>query len=146
MLGEPLATAAEQQGLVVRLVDGFISDFQPTFVFVNPQFAAENPELLVQFMIAYLQGCRDISGDDWASEENLAMLQEATGVDAALIQQAARTYCEPNGEVDTADLEALQAFFGDRGLLEYDEPLDVATIVDTSYAEQALAEIGPYEE
>jgi NitT/TauT family transport system substrate-binding protein len=146
MLGEPLVTAAEQEGILVRLVDGFISDFQPTFVFVNPSFAADNPDLLRRFMVAYLQGCRDIAGDDWATDENVAILEEATGVDAELIKQAARTYCEPDGEVDLEDLDTLQAFFGDRGLLEYDEPLDVTAIVDTTYAEEAVVVLGPYEE
>lgn len=146
MLGEPLVTAAEQEGVLVRLVDGFISDFQPTFVFVNPEFAAENPDVLTRFMVAYLQGCRDIAGDDWATDENVALLEEATGVEAELIQQAARTYCEPDGEVDLEDMDTLQAFFGDRGLLEYDEPLDVTTIVDATFAEEAVVVLGPYEE
>jgi ABC-type nitrate/sulfonate/bicarbonate transport system substrate-binding protein len=145
MLGEPLASQAEQNGIAVRLVDNFISDFQPTFVWVNPGFAEEHPEIVVGFVTAYLQACRDISGDDWASEENLSLLEEATGVPAEVIAASSRTYCEPNGEIDVADLEALQAFFAERGLLEYEEPLDINTYIDTSYVEQALEELGPYE-
>src|SRR5690606_6791420 len=52
MLGEPLATQAEQNGIAVRLTDDFVSDFQPTFVFVNTSFAEENRDLVVNFLAA----------------------------------------------------------------------------------------------
>ncbi len=146
MLGEPLATAAENQGIAVRLADDFISDFQPTFVYVNPSFAEENPELVVGFVEAFLQGCRDLTGDDWANDENLALLNRQTRVDIDLIEQSSRTYCEPNGEIDATDLQTLQEFFAARGLLDYDELLDVESFIDRSYVEQALEEIGRYEE
>jgi NitT/TauT family transport system substrate-binding protein len=146
MLGEPLATAAENEGIAVRLADGFISDFQPTFVYVNPGFAEENPELVTGFMAAFLEGCRDLTADDWANDENLDLLNRQTRVDVELIEQSSRTYCEPNGEIDAADLQTLQEFFAARGLLDYDELLDVESFIDRSYVEQALEEIGRYEE
>lgn len=146
MLGEPLATAAENQGIAVRLANDFISDFQPTFVYVNPSFAEENPELVTDFIAGFLQGCRDLMSDDWDSDENLSLLNERTGVDVELIKQSSRTYCEPNGEIDAGDLETLQEFFAARGLLDYDEMLDVESFIDRSYVEQALEEIGRYEE
>lgn len=142
MLGEPIATRAEQEGIAVRLVDGFATDFQPTFVYVNPQFAEDNPELVTNFMQGYLRGCRDLMADDWASDENLAIIEEYTGVSPDLIRESARTYCEPNGEVHIDDLATLQEFFAERGLLEYEELFDVNELVDSSYAEAAVKEIG----
>ena len=142
MLGEPLATLAEQQGLAVRLDVDFPADFQPTFVWVNPDFASDSPELVTGFMEGMLRGCRDLRADDWNSDENLAILNSYTNVDPALIKEAARTYCEPNGAVDADDLATLQDFFMERGLLEYDEPIDVATLIDTQYVEAALEEVG----
>lgn len=146
MLGEPLATQAEREGLVVRLADDFISDFQPTFVYVNPEFAEENRDLVVGFLKAFLNGCRDLTGDDWASDENLAHLEAQTGVPPDLIRESARTYCEPNGEVNVDDVATLQEFFAERGLLEYDEMMDVESFIDRSFAEEAVDEIGPYGE
>jgi NitT/TauT family transport system substrate-binding protein len=146
MLGEPLATQAERDGVAVRLVDDFATDFQPTFVYVNPDFAEENPELVVGFLAGFLQGCRDLLADDWASAENLDFLNRQTRVPVDLIEEAARTYCEPNGEIDVADLETLQEFFAERGLLDYEEMLDVESFIERSYAEEALEIIGSYEE
>lgn len=142
MLGEPLATRAEQEGLIVRLEADSPVGFQPTFVWVNPGFAADSPDLVTGFMAGMMRGCRDLLSDDWDSDENLAILETYTGVPAELSREAARSYCEPNGEVNLADLETLQTFFAERGLLEYDVMQDVNTLVDTSFAEQAVEEIG----
>ena len=143
MLSEPLATQAEQQGIAVRLEAEFPADFQPTFVWPNPEFAADNHELVVGFLAGMLRGCRDLLADDWASDTNLAILQQYTNVAPELIRSAARTYCESNGAVDAQDLATLQEFFGDRGHLEYDELVDVATLIDSSYMDEALALVGP---
>jgi NitT/TauT family transport system substrate-binding protein len=145
MLGEPVATLAEQQGIAVRLDVDFPADFQPTFAWANPDFAADNPELVTGFAAGLMQGCRDLWADDWDSDENLAILNSYTNVDPELIREASRTWCHPNGTVNIDNLETLQEFFGDRGLLEYDEPIDITTIVDMSYVDAALEEIGEFE-
>ena len=142
MLGEPIATLAEQQGIAVRLDVDFPADFQPTFVWVNPDFAADEPDLVTGFVAGMMQGCRDLWSDDWDSDENLAIINKYTNVEASLIRESSRTWCEPNGTLRLDDLETLQAFFGDRELLEYDEPLDIESIIDRSYVEAALEKIG----
>jgi NitT/TauT family transport system substrate-binding protein len=142
MLGEPLATMAEQAGVAVRLDVEFPADFQPTFVWVNPDFAAESPELVTGFAAGMMRGCRDLRAEDWASDENLSILNSYTNVPIDLIRESARTYCEPNGAVNVDDVATLQEFFMERGLIEYDEPLDVATLIDTQFVEAALEEIG----
>lgn len=142
MLGEPLVTQAEKNGLVVRLDADFPENFQPTFVWVNPAFAEKTPDLVTGFMAGMLRGCRDLWSDDWDSDENLAILESYTKVPPDLIREAARTYCEPNGDIHADDLNTLQTFFEDRGLLEYDTPLDVETLIDRSFAEEAVKIIG----
>jgi hypothetical protein len=89
-----------------------------------------------------MRGCRDLRAEDWASDENLSILNSYTNVPIDLIRESARTYCEPNGAVNVDDLATLQEFFMERGLIEYDEPLDVATLIDTQFVEAALEEIG----
>lgn len=146
MLGEPLATRALQEDLISILDDDFISDFQPTFVWVNPEFAEENRELVVAFLSAYLQASRDMMGDDWDSDENLAILEEYTSVAPELIRESSRSYWEVNGEIREQDLTALQEFFAERDLLEYDELIDPEELIDRSFVEEALEEIGRAEE
>ncbi|HUG14277.1 MAG TPA: ABC transporter substrate-binding protein [Thermomicrobiales bacterium] len=145
MLGEPLATQAERNGIAVRLDTDFPANFQPTFIWVNPDFARDHPDLTTGFMAGMMLGCRDLWSDDWDSDENLAILNQYTNVPADLIREAARTYCEPNGDVSLDDLATLQQFFADRGLLEYDALLDVETLVDRMFADRARDEVGSFE-
>jgi NitT/TauT family transport system substrate-binding protein len=146
MLGEPLATRAVQEGLVSILAEDFISDFQPTFVWVNPQFAEENRDVVVAFLAAYLQASRDMIGETWDSEENLQILEEYTSVTPELIRESSRSYWEPNGEIRAQDLTTIQEFFAERGLLEYEEMIDPDEIIDRSYVEEALEIIGRHED
>jgi NitT/TauT family transport system substrate-binding protein len=145
MLGEPLATQAERNGIAVRLTSDFPENFQPTFIWVNPDFALDHPDLTTGFMAGMMLGCRDLWGDDWDSDENLSILNKYTNVPADLIREAARTYCEPNGEINIEDLATLQQFFADRGLLEYTELLAVEDLIDRSFADAAREEVGRFD-
>lgn len=142
ILGEPLVTLSEDQGLVARLSEDFIDGFTSTVIYYNKEWATANPELAKGFVKAYIRGARDLNGDAWYDEENLAIIEEYTGVPAAVVARANRSYHDPNGVVPIDDLEELQRFFMEQGQLSYDEPIDLTPLVNTSYAEQAIEELG----
>ncbi|MCB9128048.1 MAG: ABC transporter substrate-binding protein [Ardenticatenales bacterium] len=142
ILGEPLVTLAEQEGLVARLSEDFIDDFTSTVVYVNKEWAAANPTLVEGFVRAYLRGARDLNGDAWFDEANLAIIEANTGVPAAIVANANRSYHDPNGDVPVEDIAILQEFFKSQGELSYDELLDIAPYVNTSYAEAAVESLG----
>ena len=117
ILGEPLATLAEDQGLITRLSEDFIEGFTSTVIFYNTEWAAANPELAAGFVKAFIRGARDLNGDAWYDPENLAIIEKYTGVPAEVVARANRSYHDPNGEVPLEDLMELQRFFGDQGQL-----------------------------
>jgi NitT/TauT family transport system substrate-binding protein len=142
ILGEPLATLAEDQGLVARLSEDFIDGFTPTVIYYNKDWATANPDLAEGFVKAYLRGARDLNGDAWYDEENLAIIEQYTGVPADVVARANRSYHDPNGVVPVDDLAELQRFFAEQGQLSYDEPLDLSQFVNTRYAEAAVEALG----
>jgi NitT/TauT family transport system substrate-binding protein len=142
ILGEPLATLAEDQGLITRLSQDFITDFTSTVIYYNKEWATANPELAAGFVKAYIRGARDLNGDAWYEPENLAIIEKYTGVPAEVVGRANRSYHDPNGEVPLEDLMTLQQFFADEGQLSYTEPVDLSQFVNTSYAEAALEALG----
>ena len=146
MIGEPLATRAERDGIAVRLAADFpVQDVQPTVILANTDFAGDNPAAVEGFVTAYLRAARDLTGPGFKDPANLAIVEEYTGVPAALIADAVQPLYFPNGEIDAAGFNKLQTFFRERGQLEYDEDIDPATFVETRYVEAALAALGPYQ-
>lgn len=142
ILGEPLATLAEDQGLITRLTEDFIEGFTSTVIYYNKEWSAANPELAAGFVKAYLRGARDLNGDAWYDPENLAIIEKYTGVPADVVARANRSYHDPNGNVPLEDLMELQRFFGDQGQLSYTDPIDMSQFINSSYVEAALEELG----
>ncbi|HEV2527266.1 MAG TPA: ABC transporter substrate-binding protein [Thermomicrobiales bacterium] len=144
MIGEPLATQAELDGLAVRLLPDFpVQDIQPTAIIGNDDFLATNPEAATGFVAGYLKAARALSGDGSKDPGVLAIIQEYTGVPPELAARAIPPVYQPDGRIDVASLGQLQSFFRERGQLEYDTDIDPATIADLRYVEGALALIGP---
>ncbi|HXF60826.1 MAG TPA: hypothetical protein VNK95_04375, partial [Caldilineaceae bacterium] len=142
ILGEPLATLAEDQGLIARLSEDFIEGFTPTVIFYNAEWAAANPELAQGFVKAFLRGARDLNGDAWYDPENLAIIEKYTGVPADVVGRANRSYHDPNGQVPLEDLMELQRFFRDQGQLSFEEEIDLGQFINSRYAETAVEELG----
>ncbi|MCZ7567490.1 MAG: ABC transporter substrate-binding protein [Ardenticatenaceae bacterium] len=142
ILGEPLATLAEDQGLIARLTQDFLSDFTPTVVYYNKPWGQEHPDLARRFVKAYLRGARDLLGDKWYDPQNLAIIEKYTKVPADVVKRANRSYHDPNGVVPLNDLMALQDFFRAQGELNYDKDIDLARFVNQSYADEAVKELG----
>lgn len=142
ILAEPLATFAEDQGLIARLSEDFLEGFTPTVIYFNKEWAAANPELAQGFVTAFLKGARDLNGENWYDEANLALIEGVTNIPADVISRANRSYHDPNGYVPVEDLMALQSFFRAEGQLNYDEDIDISQFINTSYVEQALEDLG----
>lgn len=142
ILGEPLATLAEDQGFIVRLSEDFIADFTSTVIYYNVDWAQANPELADGFVLAFMRGARDLNGDAWFDEENLTIIEKYTGVPVDVIARANRSYHDPNGLVPLDDLMELQRFFNAQGQLNYDEEIDMSVFINSSHAQAALEQLG----
>ena len=147
MVGEPLATKAEQDGIAVRLATDFpVQDVQPTVIVANSDFVRDNPDAVTGLVTAYLKACRDLSGAGFTDPANLAIIEEYTGVPASLVGAAVQPVYAVDGEIDVDGLNKLQAFFREQNQLEYDDDLDPASFVDTRFVDAALAALGPASE
>lgn len=142
MVGEPVATAAEQQGIAVRLLSDFpVQDIQPTAVYANQAFLDENPDAAAGLVTAYLKASREVMDGGFGDPTILAIIEQYTGVPAALVAQAVSPVYAVDGRIDLAGLQTLQAFFRAQGQLEYETDIDPASFVDTRYVDAALQEL-----
>jgi NitT/TauT family transport system substrate-binding protein len=95
MLGEPLATLAEDRGQIVRLSDDFINGVQVTAVYFAGDFMRRHPQEAVGFMVAWLRACRDLSGDGFRSDAVARIVEKYTGVSADVVKRTHRPSTNP---------------------------------------------------
>jgi len=144
MVGEPLATKAEQDGIAVRLASDFaVQNIQPTVIIGNSGWLEGNPDLAAGLVAGYLKAARDLSSGGFSDPATLAIIEQYTQVPADLIAASVKPVYSVDGHIDLQSIEIMQQFFRDQDLLEYDENIDPASIVDTQYVDAALALIGP---
>lgn len=142
MVGEPLATRAEQGGLAVRLLPDFpVQDIQPTMIFGNESWLEANPDAASAFVAGYLRAARDLT-TNFNDPLHLAIIQKYTDVPPELIAQSVKPVYSTDGSISVESLALLQRFFRERGQLDYAEDLDPTTLIDTRYVDEANALLG----
>ncbi len=144
MLGEPLATLAEDRGQIVRLSEDFINGVQVTAVYFSGDFMRRHPREAVGFMVAWLRASRDLYGDGYHRDVIARIVEKYTGVPAEVVKKARPPFHEPNGRMNPNDFARLQEFFKKRGLLTYDHGLPPSAYIDASFVQQALQIVGPF--
>lgn len=144
LLGEPLATLAEDKGQIVRLSEDFVNGVQVTAVYYSGAFLREHPKEAVGFLVAWLKASRDLYGDGYRRDDIARIVEKYTGVPASVVKKARPPYHEPNGKMNLNDFTRLQDFFRKRGELTYDKALDPSAYIDASTMRDALAIAGPF--
>jgi NitT/TauT family transport system substrate-binding protein len=140
ILGEPLATINQDKGLVKVLANDFIDGFASTFLYMGRPLLDDRPEAASGFMRAYLRACRDLQGD-YMSQDIAQIVEKYTQVPADVTMRAALPTYDPNGAINVADITTLQSYFQQRGVLEYDELLDMSAFIDQRLAQGVAAEL-----
>jgi ABC-type nitrate/sulfonate/bicarbonate transport system substrate-binding protein len=141
VIPEPLATVAGRRIDTVRLAGNIRPGALLTATSYNTEWAESNPDAANAFMTEYLRGARNIQGA-WTSEENLSMISDYMEVPADLIEAAGKPYIDPNLAIDTESLTALQEFVMNTGELDYDELLSSDDVINPSYRQHAIDELG----
>ena len=145
---EPLMQSAEQRGIGKILLTGdrIYLNQQVAVLLYSSEFCGKT-DLARRFMTAYLKGVRDYN-DAFAKNKDRAdivdILSKNTNVKkpelyAAMVMPG----LDPNGAVDLAGMTSDMEWYLAKGFLK--EKVDVSKVVDTSFQEQALKRLGPYQ-
>jgi NitT/TauT family transport system substrate-binding protein len=153
MTNEPTATRAVQEGVAVRVAgnDEIYPGQQTAVVLYSERFARERPQVALKFMRAYLRAVRDyndalkdghIAGAN--ADDVISILTEYTFIKDPNVHRAIMPPAiDPDGRLGLASLRNDLAFFKEQRLVQ-DPAMTVENIIDTSFAEQAVKELGPY--
>ncbi len=144
---EPFITLGKQQGIVEVLVSAekLAPGREITDVFFSSGFA-RNQQVASNFLVAYLKGVRDFDQIffDNVGDRDVAVAQLIKHLpvkDPALYANMSMPYFNPDGRVNTADIQDQQEWYVSQGQVQ--QPIDVARVVDNRFAEFALGVLGP---
>ena len=153
MTNEPTSTTAVQTGLAVRIAgnDEIYPAQQTAVVLYSEIFARQKPQIAHKFMRAYVKAVRDyndalrdgrIAGPN--ADEVIATLVEHTFIkDPAIYRSITPAAIDPDGRMNMDGLRNDLQFFKEQKLLQ-DPAITVERIIDTSFVEKAVQELGPY--
>jgi NitT/TauT family transport system substrate-binding protein len=153
MTNEPTSTQAVKQGLAVRIAgnDELYPDQQTAVVLYAEAFMRQRPQIALKFMRAYIRAVRDyndalkdgkLAGPN--ADEVISVLTEFTFIkDPKVHREITPAAIDPDGRLSLKGLRTDLAYFKELKLLA-DPSMTVERIVDTSIAEQAVKELGPY--
>lgn len=145
MTGEPFVSQLENQGLAVRFMGN--SELQGRgqqlgAVTYSRQFAV-NTDLARRWMIAYVKGLRDYNDAFGPMQKNrgqiIDMLIKHTSVkERGLYEQMRPAGLHPDGRLD---LDYIRFEMNNYGVADR---LQLSQVVDASFLDYALAQLGPY--
>ena len=153
MTNEPTASEAVKEGLAVRVAgnDEIYPDQQTAVVIYSEVFTRKRPEVALKFMRAYIKAIREyndalkdgrIAGPN--ADDVISTLTEYTFIkDARLHREITPAAIDPDGRMNLRGLANDLQFFKERKLIQ-DPAITVERIIDTSFAEEAVKELGPY--
>ncbi|HWK94517.1 MAG TPA: ABC transporter substrate-binding protein [Pseudolabrys sp.] len=143
MLAEPFATMSEQKGTGVRLGTTHDRNEQILVIKTSADWAKQNPNIVGNFLIAFLKGARDLAGDGFRKPENLAILEKYTKVPQAVIAASMTPVIPVDGALNVDSIMKQQRFYSERGYITDKVILEPASFIDTSYLKSANETLGP---
>ena len=148
---EPFLTQALRAKIAVELRQSNVSELGgpggsrlAVPLVYSETFARDRPAAQA-FMDAYVEGVRaynDAFIKGLNKDHVFAVLAPRSGVDEATIRATYPAGLDPDQRVDVASVARMQDFFIRQKLL--DAPADLSKLIDPSFAQAAVARLGPY--
>jgi NitT/TauT family transport system substrate-binding protein len=149
---EPAATVAIKNGfaVLVKADDEILPNHQIAVLLYSENFVTRRADAARRFMRAYLQAVRFYNGAlkngrmaGPNADEVIAILTQSTAIrDPSIYRSITPTGMNPDGRVNVESLAADLAFYKEQRLIEGNTRID--EIVDHSFVEFALQQLGPY--
>jgi NitT/TauT family transport system substrate-binding protein len=149
---EPAPALAMRNGdaVLIKSDDEILPNHQIAVLLYSEEFALRQADAAKRFMRAYIRAVRFYNDalengrlDGPTSDDVIAILSEATPIKSREIYKLITpTGMNPDGRVNKASLIYDLAFYTEQGLIK--GIVDLDDVVDGSFVEAALNELGPY--
>jgi NitT/TauT family transport system substrate-binding protein len=147
---EPIISRIEQMGTAVRWRGNseFYGNQQIAAIMYGPSILSQPPEIGRRWMIAYIRGMRDYNdafGPKRQGREAVvqALMKYTPIKDPTVYEEMRPAGLDPDGKLVLPSIRDDLAYYEQSGLVR--EPVDLSQLVDTSYQEYAVQQLGPYQ-
>ncbi|HYW58902.1 MAG TPA: ABC transporter substrate-binding protein [Xanthobacteraceae bacterium] len=153
MTNEPTITLAVEKGVAVKIAgnDTIYPQQQTAILLYSEKFVRTRPEAAVKFMRAYIRAVRDyndalvdvkLTGPN--ADEIVATLTQYTSIKSPdLLRKITPAAVNPDGRVNLDGMRMDLAFYREQGLVQ-DAKITAEDIVDMSFVDKVVGELGPY--
>lgn len=121
-------------------------DFTPglmTVAFVGSgRFINDRPEVAERFVLALAEATRLMQDEDYLHPDNIAAYLEFTASTEEAIRSGVRVIYDPNVTIPVDGLADVERVHRENGRLEYDDPLDISTVLDERFVTRAIEILG----
>lgn len=145
VLGSPYAEQAIEAGLGMAIAEDLTPGLMTVAFVASDNFVTNRPEVAERFVLAMMQATRLMQGDDYLSDENIAAYLRFVNTDEATLRAGEPVIYDPNMEIPVDGLADVERVHRENGRTEYEEPIDLSTVVDGRFVDAALAVLGLYE-
>ncbi|MEZ4870055.1 MAG: ABC transporter substrate-binding protein [Caldilineaceae bacterium] len=145
ILGSPFADQVINSGFGEALATDLTPGLMTVAFVGSGKFVNERPKVAARFVLALAEATRLMQGDDYLAPENIAAYLKYTNSDEAAIRSGTPVVYDPNVEIPVDGLADVERVHRENGRTEYQEPLDLANVVDSRFVEKALTVLGKTE-
>jgi len=140
---QPLATQAVQKGVGKVLTDTVTPGAQLGIITANAKWADGHKDAVTAFLANHVRMIRTLSdGKFKTNDAALGAVQKWTKTDPAVIKAAPDLNWPKDARLNRQSLAAEQQYFLDQKATNYTTPINLDSIIDESYLDAALKQIG----
>lgn len=144
LLASPYADQAINDGFAVAIAEDLTPGAMTVAFVASEQFINERPEVAQRFVLSLMEAARMMQGEDYLSPENIAAYLTFINTTEDNLKSTVPFTFDPNQKIETDWLSDIENIHRQNGRTEYTDPIDPATVVDTTFVNWALGVLGKY--
>jgi NitT/TauT family transport system substrate-binding protein len=142
ILGSPYADQAIAAGTAVAIAEDLTPGAMTVAFVGSGKLVTERPEVAKRFVLALTEAARMMQGADYLSPANVrAYLAHVNTTEEALRSGSPVIY-DPNQEIPLGGIRDVEQVHRENGRTEYNTPIDLNKVTDTSFVDWALSVLG----
>ena len=95
-----------------------------------------------RFALALMEAARLMQGDDYLSDENIAAYLKYVNSTEEALRAGSPVIYDPNQVIPIDGLSDVERVHRENGRTEYTEPIDLSSVVETTFTEQGIGTVG----